>query len=123
MAHFGAGETIIEEGTRVGALYTVLSGHVQMSVTGTSGQRHEVLRLGAGELFGGVALLRAQLSPCTFSALDDVNVVALHSDAVTSLVARRPSFAREMERLIEARSEAERVVRAGLLEPEEEVTP
>ena len=115
LKHFGAGEFIIQEGEWVGALYTILSGNVQMSIEDKVGTRHEVTRLGPGELFGGVALLRGQVSSSAFSALDDVAVVTLSNDAIMTMVAQKPSFAREMEELIEARSSAERTVREGLL--------
>lgn len=113
--HFGKGEQIIEEGDVTNALYVILTGTVSMNLEDPQGQKHLVSQLANGELFGGAALLRGQASSSAFTALSDVSVISLSNDIVMALVEQKPSFARELEELIELRSNAEEALKLSFL--------
>ena len=105
LRHFGSGEPILAEGERGEVLYLILAGEVGMTFETVAGEALEVTRLGQGELFGATTLLRGEPSRETFTALEDVETIALSPDAVMRMAERRPSFARALEELIETRSQ------------------
>ena len=113
--HFGAGEIIIQVGERVHELYSVVSGEVCMAILDKqSDAMHQVTCLDKGDLFGAASLFRNEPSSSQFKALSDVELIALSADTVMQMVERKPSFAREMEDLIEARYQAEKVFKLNL---------
>ena len=115
--HFGKSETIIAEGDIVKALYLILTGNVAMNIEDPQGQTHIVTQIAKGDLFGGQSLLRGQASSSAFIALTDVSVVSLSNEMVMTMVEQKPSFARELEELIELRRTAENSIRLGFLTP------
>src|SRR5688500_4134494 len=54
---FGPGEVIFKEGDPGDGLYVVLSGRVQISATIAGGERHVFSTVGAGDVFGEMAVL------------------------------------------------------------------
>jgi len=111
--HFGAGEYIIRVGDDGGTLYLIVAGRARMTI-GDPGDEHVVLTLGRSEFFGELALHYGGSSPVSVVATEDVELVALSSDAVQQMIATRPTLAREVNDIAEARTRAiESVQRLG----------
>jgi CRP-like cAMP-binding protein len=59
-----------------------------------------------GEFFGEMALFSGEPSPVSITAVDDLQVLVIYSDAVNTMIERQPSLGREIGQIIEARSKA-----------------
>ena len=65
------GETILRQGEPVENFYMVVDGHVEIMLTGPSGRRTSLARLGPGQFFGEVELLRGGDSIASVCAAGD----------------------------------------------------
>ncbi len=102
LKHFAANEVILTEGEKSKVMFTILSGEVRLCLQSPRGEQH-LLALTKGDVFGVSSLLRSDPSHTTVIATTDVDLVALSQDAVMQMVRRKPSFARELEEIIESR--------------------
>jgi len=59
-----------------------------------------------GEFFGDMALFSGEQSPVSITAVDDLQVLVIYSDAVNMMIERQPSLGREIGQIIEAPSKA-----------------
>lgn len=103
MKHFAAGETVLKAGEKSNLIYTVLSGQVSLRLDTDNGSE-ALLTLAQGDIFGVESLLRGEGSSVNIIALHDLELVGLTKEAVMKMVRRKPSFARELEEIIEARA-------------------
>jgi NADH:ubiquinone reductase (H+-translocating) len=76
MAHYEPGEEIVRQGDPADLFYVILQGQVQV-VRRADGQERELARLGPGESFGEVGLLRMQRRNATVRAVKPVDVLSL----------------------------------------------
>jgi small-conductance mechanosensitive channel len=103
---FGAGEKVIRQGEPGNALYIIIAGQALMTVTDELGMELEVMTILRGEFFGEMALFSGESSPVAITAVDDLQVLVIYSDAVNTMIERQPSLGREIGQIIEARSKA-----------------
>jgi NADH:quinone reductase (non-electrogenic) len=75
-AHYEAGEPIIVQGELADAFYIIVRGAVEV-VREEDGQEQALARLGAGDSFGELGLLRHQRRSATVRAVEPVDVIAL----------------------------------------------
>lgn len=66
----------------------------------------EVMTILRGEFFGEMALFTGEASPVSITAVDDLQVLVIYSDAVNLMIERQPSLGREIGQIIEGRSKA-----------------
>jgi CRP-like cAMP-binding protein len=99
---FRQGETIIQEGAPGDELYFVESGRVQV-VRGHGAQATVLAELGAGDLFGEMALLTDQPRSATVIALSDLNLWLMSKADFDYVVATYPSLALTLSRLLSER--------------------
>ncbi len=106
LKHFGTGETAIRQGDRVFSMYIIIAGEGVMTVLNDSGEQLEVLKLSGGDFFGVMALFSREPSPVSVTAVEDMEVMAIDSDAVNMMIERQPSLSREIAEVIEMRRQA-----------------
>lgn len=104
--HFGAGETVMQQGNRVFSMYIIISGNAVMTVWNDAGEELEITELSKGEFFGEMALFSREASLVSVKAAGDLEVMAIDSDTVNAMIERQPSLSREIAQLIEMRRHA-----------------
>jgi CRP-like cAMP-binding protein len=96
------GETIIQEGASGQEMYFIESGRVR--VVRESGSRPLLLaELGAGEVFGEMALLTGRPRSASVTALSEVNLWAMSEADFNDLAAAYPNLALALSRLLSER--------------------
>ncbi|PZO43254.1 MAG: small-conductance mechanosensitive channel [Pseudanabaena frigida] len=106
LQHFGAGEKVIRQGEPCKALYVIIAGLANVTVSNKFGTELEVMTILRGEFFGEMALFSGKPSPVSVVAVDDLQVIAIYSDALNTTLESHPSLGREIGQIIEARSKA-----------------
>jgi NADH dehydrogenase len=76
LAHYEVGQDIIRQGDLADAFYVIVRGEAQV-VREEDGRENVLARLGAGDSFGELGLLRNQRRSATIRALGPVDVLAL----------------------------------------------
>ena len=108
---FGRGERVVHQGDAGDAMYVVLEGTAIVTIrTGDDAER-EVARLSRGEFFGEMALLTGDPRTASVTAVDDLAVLAIHKEALQSMLTRRPGLATEMAEIVEARRQGLRLAK------------
>jgi small-conductance mechanosensitive channel len=103
LQHFGSGETVIKQGTENNALYILVSGSAAIAVKDANGETHEMLTVKTGEFFGEMTLFSGEISPISVTAIEDLEVMMISSEAVNQMIDRQPNFAREISQILETR--------------------
>jgi small-conductance mechanosensitive channel len=106
LQHFGIGEKVIRQGYPSNSLYIIVSGHAALSLVDSTGIEHQVLGLSAGEFFGEIVLFSGKPSPISITAVNDLEVMMISAHEVNQMIARQPSFAREIGQILEVRRRA-----------------
>jgi CRP-like cAMP-binding protein len=100
--YFEPGQVVFREGDRGDRLYVVTEGEVEvLKETGAGAQ--PVRRLGRGDCFGEIALVREGPRTATVRAVSATNVLAVDREAFQALFATLPPLRGFFESLIEAR--------------------
>ena len=87
---FGPGELIVEEGHTGNGLYLIVSGNVEAVKGLGTEQQHIVNKLGAGEVFGEMALLGEWPRTATVRAVDNVECLGIDRWVFLAQVERQP---------------------------------
>ncbi|MDX2256922.1 MAG: mechanosensitive ion channel family protein [Pseudanabaenaceae cyanobacterium bins.39] len=103
LQHYGAGESVIRQGSQNNALYIVIAGQAVMTISDREGQEQEILHINAGEFFGELNLFSGKPSPISIRAIADLEVMMISAQAVNQMIDRQPSFAREISQILENR--------------------
>lgn len=96
-----AGETIVREGTPGDKLLLIVAGEAQVSRAGLA-----LETLGAGQLFGEVAIMREQPRSVTVTATTDVKLLALDRDRFRDLIAQSMEITPDFDEVVRARLDA-----------------
>lgn len=110
---FGRGERVVFQGDAGDAMYVILAGTAIVTVDDPAHPQseREVARLSRGEFFGEMALLTGEPRSASVTAVDDLDVVVVHKQALESMLHKRPGLAQEMAEIVEARKQGLRAVR------------
>jgi len=108
---FGRGERIVHQGDAGDSLFVIRDGGAIVTIAGEHGAEREVARLGRGEFFGEMALLTGEPRTANVTALDDLEVIVIHKEALQGILARRPGLAQEMAEIVEARRQGLRAIK------------
>ncbi len=88
--NFGPGELIVEEGHTGNGLYLIISGNVE-AVKGLGTERQQIVnKLGAGEVFGEMALLGEWPRTATVRAVDNVECLGIDRWVFLAQLERQP---------------------------------
>jgi CRP/FNR family cyclic AMP-dependent transcriptional regulator len=88
-----AGDTLFKAGEPGEALYVVRSGEIELFIKDTAGQRIALAIVGAGEMFGELALLDRGPRTATAIAMGDSVLLELDRDDLLLLFQRSPAAA------------------------------
>ncbi len=87
---FGPGELIVEEGHTGNGLYLIVSGNVE-AVKGLGTEQQQIVnKLGAGEVFGELALLGEWPRTATVRAVDSVECLGIDRWVFLAQLERQP---------------------------------
>ncbi|MEZ5967076.1 MAG: mechanosensitive ion channel family protein [Planctomycetota bacterium] len=111
VVNFGRGERVVHQGDAGDSLFVIRDGSAIVTISDEQGAEREVARLGRGEFFGEMALLTGETRTANVTALDDIEVIVIHKDALHGILARRPGLAQEMAEIVEARRQGLRAIR------------
>ncbi len=98
-----AGTVIIRQGEQGKGLFTILLGEVEVIATGADGQERQLARLGAGGLFGEMALLDDSPTTATVRAVSPTTILFLGRPYFQRLIKALPSMRKYFEDLATAR--------------------
>lgn len=90
---FAAGETLFKAGDPGEALFVVVSGEVEISVTDHAGQKIVLSTCTHGDAFGELAMLDAGPRSATATALTETEVLEVDRNDLLLLVKKRPEAA------------------------------
>lgn len=107
---YGIGECIVKAGNLDKGLFIVWDGCVRLSVTNFQEKEQEVFRLENGECFGERSLLPGQPSLVTVIVVQDLQALVIPTEVIIDLAEHNAKFALEINRLIEERDKAIKLV-------------
>jgi putative ABC transport system ATP-binding protein len=104
------GSTILQQDQHVDYFFMIASGVVEVNLCNQHGKNVTITRLGSGDFFGEVELLRGGKSiACILAAPDGpVELVALHRDEFHKLLSQSPLTEETIGRIVQARLEENR---------------
>jgi voltage-gated potassium channel len=108
-----SGETIVRAGDPAHSMYFIAAGQVEVAL------KHEHLRLGAGQFFGEVAVLRRVRRSATATALTRANLLVLSAQDLHALMSRDPRIAARIKDVVEKRVGRDAVLPKGDIVAEE----
>jgi voltage-gated potassium channel len=111
-----AGQVIVHAGDPAHSMYFVAAGEVEVAL------KRERLRLGPGQFFGEVAVLRKARRSATAVALTRTNLLVLDAQDLRALMERDPRIAARINEVVEKRVARDTVTPKGDI-VKEEITP
>jgi ABC-type lipoprotein export system ATPase subunit len=102
---YAPGSMIIQEGAPPDNFYIITKGQVEVLVQASNGQQFVVARMGSGQYFGEIALLRGGTCIATVRAAPDtaVRVAALDRETFASLIAESAPTMEEIDHVAQER--------------------
>jgi len=94
---YDAGEVIFHQGEIGDTFYIIEEGQVEVVVTDSAGREKVINRLGEGDFFGEIALLRAVPRTATVRTLTPARLLALSRKDFEEIVSRYPAIADSLE--------------------------
>lgn len=101
--HFARGAMIFRQGEAGDKVYVIERGEVEVILEAPRGGTTLLAKLGPGEHFGEMALIRREPRVATVRAATDVHVLAIKARAFASLFAHLPALRESFQRVMEQR--------------------
>ena len=108
-----AGEVIVREGDPAHSMYFIAAGEVEVAL------KKKRLRLGIGQFFGEVAVLRRARRSATATAISRTNLLVLDAQDLHALMSRDPRIATRVKDVVATRVGSEVVSPKGDIVAEE----
>ena len=108
-----AGQTIVRAGDPAHSMYFIAAGEVEIAL------KKERLRLGVGQFFGEVAVLKRVHRSATATALTRTSLLVLDAEDLHALMERDPRIAKRINEVVNTRLGREVVSRKGDIVAEE----
>lgn len=93
LQNVAAGQAAVRQGEMGEAMYVIINGRADVIVEGPDGQRQHVRRLGRGDVFGEMGLVRRQQRTADVVAIDDLELLAVDERFLERLQRRYPRIA------------------------------
>jgi CRP-like cAMP-binding protein len=90
---FQRGEVIFQEGSQGDVMYVIRAGRVLIKREHTGGRTIALAEMGAGDLFGELAVFDKEVRSATVECIEPVKAVALTSGDVSRVLTRNPEIA------------------------------
>jgi CRP-like cAMP-binding protein len=90
---FQRGEVIFQEGSQGDVMYVIRSGRVLIKREHTGGRTIALAEMGAGDLFGELAVFDKEVRSATVECIEPTKAVALTSGDVSRVLTRNPEIA------------------------------
>jgi CRP/FNR family cyclic AMP-dependent transcriptional regulator len=90
---FQRGEVIFQEGSQGDVLYVIRSGRVLIKREHTGGRTIALAEMGAGDMFGELAVFDKEVRSATVECIEPTKAVALTSGDVSRVLTRNPEIA------------------------------
>jgi CRP-like cAMP-binding protein len=103
-APFARGDILTKQGNTAHWLYIVAYGDAEVVYEPPQGMPQVIGRVGAGEIFGEMALVSGEARSATVIAKTDVECYRLDRASFQELLAGRPEIAEEVKRVVGARN-------------------
>lgn len=110
LKYFGIGEIAIDRETIQRNIYVIIAGIAKISVLNNYGKETEIARIGRGEFFGEMSLVSSNSGSISVTAIEDLEVLVLKTEAVQDILDNVPRLSREIGEVIETRRRAIRIV-------------
>jgi voltage-gated potassium channel len=94
-----AGEVVMRAGEAARSMYFIAAGEVEIEIKG----KKEHIRLGVGQFFGEVALLRRTRRTATVTAITRTNLLGLDAHDLHALMQRDPRIGERIKDVVEKR--------------------
>ena len=94
-----AGEVVMRAGEAARSMYFIAAGEVEIEIKG----KKEHIRLGVGQFFGEVALLRRTRRTATVTAITRTNLLGLDAHDLHALMQRDPRIGEQIKDVVEKR--------------------
>ena len=91
-SEFEAGQALVYEGESGNELFIIVEGTISVSVK-SEGKEIELVRLGAGDFFGEMAMLEQEHRSATCKAVESTSCLVLKSQDFSSLIIDQPKIA------------------------------
>jgi uncharacterized protein YhbP (UPF0306 family) len=100
-----AGETVVRQGGPADRFFIVVEGEVEI-IRDEAGEQQQIASLGAGKLFGEVAIMRDQPRGASVRAKTDTKLLALERDTFRDLIAQSMELTPDFDQVIRSRLDA-----------------
>ena len=106
LKEFSSGQVIVNEGDPGDAMFLIKSGQAEVTTIDPKDKRKLMLaRLGAGEFFGEVSLIKDKPRTATITALTNVELLTINKPSFDQLTKDHPEMVSLLEQTIEKRVE------------------
>jgi hypothetical protein len=102
--HFEAGNVIFHQGETGNQVYVIINGEVEVVQDRPAPGDAVIARLGPGQFFGEMALIRAAPRVATVRALTDLDVLVMQRGAFLSLFTYLPALRQSFQRVMQERA-------------------
>ena len=102
--HFEAGNVIFHQGEAGNQVYVIISGDVEVVQDRPGSGDAVIARLGPGQFFGEMALIRTAPRVATVRALTDLDVLVMQRGAFLSLFTYLPTLRQSFQRVMQERA-------------------
>lgn len=101
---FAAGDVLTRQGAVAHWLYLLVSGEAEVCWQAPSGEQRQVVRLGAGQVFGEMGLMTGAARAATVVAVSDVECYRLDKAGFQSIIQARPDLAESLSHILAQRA-------------------
>lgn len=100
---YGSQDIIFEQGDSGSEMFIILSGAVRVLITVHNGNKVEIARLKAGDIFGEMSLLEGLQRSATVQVLEETTIAAVNESNFESVICQEPSLSLRIMKILSER--------------------